>query len=194
MTRTFRALLTALVLALPLLTSCNEASNPVEVRVAVQPQANLLGIVGNLLNFTGTLITGADANGPDASVWIGPAGGTISTAAYTLVVPPNAVSTSTRFDLEPTNTGIYSLDLHAYQKSGLLGLSLVEVGSKGFAKPVTLKVSYAKATNVTDAKSLVIIYIRGDATVEVQQSVIDTKAKVVSSELDHFSKYALSQN
>lgn len=190
--RNLKALLAALLIATPLLSSCNEATPPITAVETVQPQQDL---IGDLLELAGGvidhLIGGTDANGPDASAWIGPAGGTVSTAAYTLIVPANAVSKNTLFKIEPTNTGYYIVDLHAYQKGGLLNLSLIDVGSKGFLKPVTLRMSYANATNVEDPQDLLIVYVSSGG-VEVKTSVVNTTTKTVSASLDHFSKYAMA--
>ncbi|HUP88459.1 MAG TPA: hypothetical protein VM100_03880 [Longimicrobiales bacterium] len=193
MKRFFRALVVALVLTTPILSGCADSTGPVTA-TQVQPQNGLItDLLGTVLNLVGGLISGADANGPDASVWIGPAGGTVTTAAYTLIIPANAVTKSTRFDIEPLNTGVYSVELHAYQKGGLLNLSLIDVGSKGFLKPVTLRMSYAKAYNVTDPNALVIVYF-AQGIVEIKPSAIDLVNKTVTSQLNHFSKYCMATN
>jgi hypothetical protein len=195
MTRSFKALVVALLLATPILSSCSESVDPTSTAPAVQPQDGLIGdLLGGLLGLVGTILTGPDANGADAEKWIGSGGGTVSTAAYTLTVPAGAVSQSTRFRVEPTNTGTYSVDLSAHRKGGLLGLSLVEVGSKGFAKPVKLTIKYANATNVQNPNSLVIVYIRTDGTVVTQTTVVNTTAENVTTSLGHFSRYAMAQN
>lgn len=190
MKRSFKAYVAALIILAPMVSSCAEVRDPIAGNTA-QHQDGLIGdLLGGVFNLLGSILSGPDANGADASAWIGSAGGTVSTAAYTLVVPANAVSTSTRFDIEPTNTGTYSLELHAYRR-GLLGL--IDVGGNGFSRPVTLKVSYANARGVTSASDLVIIYIKSNG-VEIQPSLIDTGAKTVASPLSHFSKYAMAQN
>lgn len=196
MKRTLKALLVAALVATPLLlSSCNEQTDPTSASVVVEPQDGLIGdALDGLLRLAGSLIIGPDANGDAVTKWIGASGGTLTTAAYTLTVPAGAVSESTRFRIEPTNTGTYSVDLSAHTKGGLLGLSLVEVGSKGFAKPVSLTMTYANARNVRSAADLVIIYIRSDGTIELQTSIVNTTAKIVTSPLSHFSKYAMAQN
>ena len=194
MMRSFKTLLVAILLATPMLSSCSESVDPTSVDPVVQPQDGLIGdLLGGLVGLVVTIITGPDANGDTVTKWIGSGGGTLSTAAYTLTVPAGAVSKSTRFKIAPTNTGTYSVDLSAHEKGGLLGLSLIEVGSKGFAKPVKLTVKYANANNVRSAADLVIVYISSQG-VEIQTSIVDTTAKTVSSGLDHFSKYAMAQN
>jgi hypothetical protein len=152
---------------------------------------DVLGVVGGVAKAVGTILGGPDANGALASAWVGPQGGTVKTAAYTLVIPANAVSVNTRFDIEPTNDGKYSVELHAYQQ-GLLGL--VDVGGKGFQKPVALAFSYANAVGVENPKRLVIIYIRPDGVTEKQTSSLNTKTEVITGTLNHFSKYAMAEN
>lgn len=195
MKRTLKALLIATLVAAPFLSSCSEQHDPTSANAVVERQDGLIGdVLNGLLGLVGSLITGPDANGDAVTEWIGPAGGTLTTAAYTLTVPAGAVSEATRFRIAPTNTGTYSVDLSAYKKRGLLGLSLIEVGSQGFAKPVKLIISYANATNVQSAPDLVIIYIRSNGTIELQTSIVNTTTKTVTSPLSHFSKYAMAQN
>lgn len=193
MKRSMRALVAAMLVATPLVTSCADVPrDPTSLPAVSQPQNGLIsGLLGGVLGLLGNILTGPDANGPDASGWIGSAGGTVSTASYTLVVPANAVSQSTLFEIEPANNGSYTTELHAYRK-GLLGL--VDVGSKGFNKPVVLKVSYANASGVVNPNSLVIIYINSQGVPEIQNSTTDATNKTVASSLSHFSKYALAQN
>jgi hypothetical protein len=191
MKRSFKLLAVALIAITPMLSSCADTNEP-SAPATVQPQEGLItDLLGGVLRLVGVVLTGPDANGPDVSKWIGPAGGTISTAAYTLVVPANAVSVNTRFDVEPTNTGAYMLDLHAYKK-GLLGL--IDVGAAGFNKPVTLTVSYANAEGVENARQIVIVYVKSSSSVEVQATTVNTTNQTVSSQLSHFSKYAMVQN
>lgn len=194
MKRTLKALLVAVLIATPL-SSCNEQTDPTTASAIVEPQDGLIGdLLNGVLGLAGSLITGPDANGEEVTKWIGSGGGTLSTAAYTLTVPAGAVSQSTRFRIEPTNTGTYSVDLSAHRKGGLLGLSLIEVGSQGFAKPVKLTIKYANATNVQQPSDLVIIYIASNGTVELQTSIVNTTTQTVTSPLSHFSKYAMAQN
>jgi hypothetical protein len=197
MKRSTRALLATLLVITPLLANCADNRDPSspEIPVTVQPQngllGGLLGAVGSLLSGVLNILGGADANGSAVYAWIGSDGGTIKTAAYTVVVPRGAVSKSTKFSLTPTNTGMYVTDLKAEQQ-GLLGL--VSVGEKGFAKPIQYTVSYAKATGSFDPKKLVIVYLRSDGKAEITATTIDTKTKTVTGSLQHFSKYALVEN
>jgi hypothetical protein len=195
MKRSIRALTAALLIATPVLSGCGDIQDPITPAPAVQPQngliGDLLGTAVGLLSGVLNILSGPDANGTAQSVWIGSDGGTITTAAYTLVVPKGAVYESTRFTVSPANDGTYKIDLTAERK-GLLGY--YDVGSKGFARPVSLTISYAKATGVLDPRKLIIVYLRSDGKAEIQPSVINTTTKAVTSYLGHFSKYALVQN
>lgn len=195
MKRSFRAFLAAVLIAVPVLASCNEANSPIAPVTTIERQDGLLdlvgGVVGGLVKLVGVILTGPDANGAEKSAWIGSEGGSITTAAYTLTVPRGAVGTRTKFVVTPTNTGAYVINLEAYEQ-GLLGL--VNVGKRGFRKPVYLTVSYAKASGVTDVKKLGIVYLATPTTIEIQPTSVDTRDKDVTAQLSHFSKYAMIQN
>lgn len=199
MKRSFKALLAAVLIAVPMLASCNDVQGPVVPATNIERQDGLIGgllggvvdLVGGVVNLLGSVLTGPDANGSAVSAWIDSDGGTIKTAAYTLTVPRGAVVRNTKFEVKPTNTGAYMLELKAYEK-GLLGL--VSVGQKGFRKPVLLTISYARAEGVTDVRKLGIIYIVSPEQVELQQTSIDTGNRTITSPLSHFSRYAMVQN
>jgi hypothetical protein len=159
---------------------------------SLEPQAGLISdLLGGTLKLLSVVLKGPDANGEAKAVWIGPQGGTISTAAYTLTVPANAVTKSTKFEIEPVNDGTYTVELHAYEQ-GLLGL--VDVGGKGFKKPVLLKYSYKNAVGLANESKLVILWVRDDGKIEVQNCDVNKNADTITGSLEHFSKYALAQN
>ena len=204
MTRSFRSFVVALLVALPLVTSCSDMSAPMEPQTsAIERQdgllSDLLGGLTNTLTTTvegvvgllGNILSGPDANGKSSYAWIDGSGGTVKTAAYTLTVPRGAVSARTKFVIEPINNGTYSIELHAYRQ-GLLGL--IDVGARGFDKPVELTISYRNAEGVTNEGRLAIIYIVSSKAVEVRPSKVDRRDKDVTATLDHFSKYAMVQN
>jgi hypothetical protein len=198
MTRSLRAFLAVALIALPLASSCNDVQAPEASNTAtsIERQDGLItdllgGVVGGVLNLVNNILTGPDANGSQAYAWIGAEGGSIKTAAYTLVVPRGAVGEKIKFVVEPENDGTYTVNLHAYQQ-GLLGL--VDVGGRGFRKPVLLTIRYANAEGVTNERKLTIIYLSNSTAAEVQPSVVDRKDKEVTAQLPHFSKYAMAQN
>ena len=192
MKRSFKALLTVALIVTPLLTSCSEARDPVGAAPSMEPQSGLISdLLGGTLELLNVVLKGPDANGEAKSVWIGPQGGTITTAAYTLTVPAYAVTKSTRFDIVPVNDGTYTVELHAYEQ-GLLGL--IDVGSKGFKKPVLLKYSYKNAIGIENESKLVILWVRPDGTIEVQNCDVNKENDTITGSLNHFSKYALAQN
>jgi hypothetical protein len=182
---------------MPLLSSCAEVQAPEAPNAAnIERQDGLItdllgGVVGGLVNLVDAILTGPDANGSEKYAWIGKDGGSIQTAAYTLVVPRGAVSAKTKFVVAPENDGSYTVNLHAYQQS-LLGL--VDVGGRGFQKPVKLIISYENANGVRNERKLTIIYLASPEAVEVQPSTVDRKDKEVTAQLQHFSKYAMAQN
>lgn len=192
MKRAFRTLLVAVFVATPFLASCDNSGEKLTAVETVQPQEGLIGdLLDSTLKLLGRILGGADANGAKASAWIGTGGGTISTAAYTLTVPAGAVSKPTLFVVEPTNIGLYVVDLHAYEQT-LLGK--IDVGAKGFLKPVTLSISYAQANGVQDPAGLVVLYVSTTSLPEIQTTIVDLAKKKISSPLSHFSKYAMAQN
>lgn len=197
MRRSFRAFTATLLLITPLLASCADITEPaprpnVERQELLGVVTGLVGTVVNLLgSVVGLLVGGDDANAPAVTKWIGSSGGVLQTGPYTLIVPAGAVSSSTKFGISPTNTGTYSIDLSATRK-GLFGT--YDVGSRGFGRPVTVKFSYAGADNLKDPSKLVVVYVTINGQAVPQITSIDTLKQSVSTELDHFSKYALVQN
>jgi hypothetical protein len=195
MMRSFRAFLAAVLIAVPVLASCNEANNPIAPTTTIERQDGLLdlvgGVVGGLVKLVGSILSGPDANGAEKYAWIDSNGGSISTAAYTLTVPRGAVTTRTKFVVTPENNGTYTINLEAYEQ-GLLGL--VNVGHRGFKKPVLLTISYDNARGVTNEKKIGIVYLATPDMVEIQPTVIDTRNNDVTAQLQHFSKYAMIQN
>ena len=199
MKRSFKAFLMALLVAVPAISSCADNPASPETSTTIQRQD---GLIGNLLDTTTDLVdgvvttldnvlTGPDANGSEASAWIGSEGGVVKTAAYTLTVPRGAVSTKTLFVVKPTNTGAYMVELDAYV-NGLLGK--IEVGSQGFKKPVQLTISFANANGITNEKKIAIVYVTSDGQAKIQPVTVDTKEDEVNAGLAHFSKYAMVQN
>lgn len=184
----------AIVLALAT-TSCDRG--PVAPEPTVDPQA---GLLGNLLNGLGggssspfqLLTDPLSITLPNlvATKIIGSAGGTLTLNGHSIEVPAGAVSLPTLFTITAITDGHIAVDLSAV--AWLLG-GLIDVGERGFAKKVTLTLSYANATNVTDPSRLRIVYVNG-AQSEVLPTTVDTVRKTATAKLDHFSKYCLATN
>ena len=139
-------------------------------------------------------IEGNPENGSilDLSKVIGLLGGTLNIGKHSLVVPQGAVLVPTLFQMEVVRNGHIEVELHAFLQN-LLGL--VDIGGKGFLKPVNLSLSYANATNVGNAANLKIALLNEDGSIkEILPSVVDTQKKTVSAKLPHFSRYAMIGN
>jgi hypothetical protein len=116
-------------------------------------------------------------------------GGSLGVLSHTLKVPFGAVILPTIFTMQVEKNGHIEVELHALVQS-LLGL--LDIGGKGFLKPVTLSLSYKSAINVTDPSRLRIALLNDDGTIaEILPTTLDTKNKKVSADLPHFSRYAV---
>lgn len=197
MMRTLRKLAFIPVLLLAV-TACERVSDPI-APVAPSQADPLLGALlgGNtvqgytlvkdpVLSLQG--ITQAVTTG----TLIGFNGGTISLLGHSLTIPVGALTSPTLVTLTVLPTGYVEVNLLATVNT-LLGV--LDIGSKGFAKPVPVTLTYARGTNVgthTDLKVLRIKSILGYGTYEVMPSTVDTINKNVTAPLDHFSRYTLA--
>ena len=111
---------------------------------------------------------------------------------HSLVVPAGAVSTPTLFTMTLPRLGYVEVELHATVRD-LLG-RLIDVGAAGFDRPVTLSMSYARATNVDDPRDLVILHKLGNDRYEVIPSVLNQSTKRLTAQLEHFSGYCMASN
>lgn len=130
--------------------------------------------------------------GVSLSSVIGIRGGRISIAGHVLEVPAGAVTVPTLFTLTVPLNGNVEVDLSA-TVTDVLG-NVIDVGSKGFEKPVKLTLTYARGTNVEDPADLFIAYMpNGDHSKhEKLPSKHEDKKKLVSTSLSHFSKYCMA--
>ena len=182
-----------------ILASCADSAGPESESVSpVQPQAGLISDALNLLKAPPpseyTLITEPTLLGDlDLSKLIGLNGGTITVAGITLTVPKGAITVPTLFTVAALPTSVIDASLTA-TTTNLLGL-VTDVGSIGFKKPVTITMSYARATNVKDPSKLFLVYYdyANNKLVKLP-SVVDTRNKTVSAQVDHFSKYGMAEN
>jgi hypothetical protein len=194
MTRSFKSWATTLVLVTPLLTSCAELADGISAPTGERDHAEIEGLVAfptdAMAPVAGLLWGGTDADAPEVWKWIGPEGGTLSTGAYTIIVPEGAVSDSVWFGIEPSNNGSYSLELYAESKAGEHSYDHpVE-----FIKPITFEIKYEGAINVTDPTKLSMVYVPPKGGSELQATSIDSLAKTARCQMRRFAKYALVQN
>ena len=182
------------LLAFALIAGC-DPGNSRSLQSPTEPQELLGGLLGGNRVSGYTLVKAPLLSLGDLSLsnLIGINGGEISLLGHTLVVPVGAVTKPTLFLMTVLPTGYVEVDLTA-SVTGLLG-SLLDVGSKGFLKPVPVTLSYAAGTNVTDPSRLTILRVTsllGYKRYAVMPTVIDYEAKTVTAELDHFSRYVIA--
>lgn len=123
---------------------------------------------------------------------IGLNGGSISLLGHTLTVPAGAVTVPTLFTM--ANLPLTpSIDVEVTATVTDLVGRVIDVGSFGFDKEVTLTLSYSRATNLSGSSRLWICYVGPDGLIELNSSV-NTKSKTVSTRLNHFSKYAMASD
>jgi hypothetical protein len=112
---------------------------------------------------------------------------------HAVSIPEGAVAKRTLFTISIASSDHIEVDLRAQveQKGGLK-----DVGHLGFRKPVYLFLSYAYATNVTDASHLTILHNpeNGNPHERVGGDILFGVDKYVIAKLDHFSKYALAMD
>lgn len=119
-------------------------------------------------------------------------GGSISLLGHTVTVPAGAVTQPTLFTLTVLPTGYVEVDLLATVNT-LFGI--LDVGSKGFAKPVPVTLTYSRGTNVKNERKLTVLRVKsliGYEKYEVMPSTVDTSKETVTAPLDHFSRYTLA--
>lgn len=128
----------------------------------------------------------------DVSKIIGINGGSISLLGHTITVPAGAVDRPVLFTLLLARPGYVEVELDA-TISGLFG-RIIDVGERGFEKPVALTLTYSRATNVSDPSKLVILRLLPGGAIEEMPSTLDTQSRTVTAQLDHFSRYCLAAN
>lgn len=137
------------------------------------------GLLGGLLKLVGNLLQ-------LVVKVIGQAGGLLNLGNHSLLVPAGAVTEPTTFSMELLKSEYVMVDLTATRRG-------VDVGEKGFEKPVTITLSY-DGLRIKDPSKLFILRVNENGQHEKLPSKVDTKKKTVSAELDHFSKYAMASN
>ena len=181
-------------------TACENEADPI---AAVAPSAEIDPLLGGLLGGSPPagwvlandhlLSVGSITDAVSEGQLIGFAGGSVSLLGHTLTVPAGAVTKPTLFLLTVLPTGKVEVDLLATITT-LFGV--VDVGSRGFAKPVPVTLTYSRSTNVgehgSELKVLRIKSLLGYGNYEVMPSTVDTTNRKVTAALDHFSRYSLA--
>jgi hypothetical protein len=122
------------------------------------------------------------------SAVIGVEGGELTLGKQRLIVPAGAVDAPTTFRMKKGNARL-QVKLTATRET------TNDVGSAGFAKPLTLVFGYGNAAALpADPADVAVVWLKEDGTAEAQPTVVDTEAKTVSGTLDHFSDYAMATN
>jgi hypothetical protein len=181
-------------LVFALVAGC-DPGNSRSLQSPTEPQELLGGLLGGNRVSGYTLVKAPLIPTGDLSLsnLIGIEGGEISLLGHTLVIPVGAVTKPTLFLMTVLPTGYIEVDLTA-SVTGLLG-SLLDVGSRGFLKPVPVTLSYASGTNVSDPSRLTILRVSGllgYRRYEVIPTVLNREEKTVTAELDHFSRYVIA--
>ena len=203
--------------------SCEHVETPTDVgsaEYAGEPQELLSGLLGGLLdgettiravdqygtvrtytlvresiltNVVGTVVQTADGLLATVTKLLGADGGTLRLVGHRLVVPSGAVDAPTTFEMSALLNGNVRVDLSA-TAPGASGR--IDVGEAGFDRPVRLDLTYERATNVRDARKLVIIRLNPlgmDAVHEVLPTTVDPSNERATTWLEHFSGYIMAQ-
>jgi hypothetical protein len=118
-------------------------------------------------------------------------GGVLQLDGHTLIVPRGAVLQPTLFTMATPSSEVIDVELNVLGGDLLRGtLSRL----LRFETAVTVELSYARASNVTNPDKLMIVRLLENGRYEVVPSQIDKTRKVVTARLDHFSKYAMASN
>lgn len=119
---------------------------------------------------------------------IGLLGGKVTVAGHTLTVPVGAVSVPTLFTVRAMNNGYIELELTALT-DGLSGI--INIGESGFQEPVTVTMTYSRATNVTDPARLKVMRLKANGRHEILPTTVSPTGLTISAKLDHFSRYCM---
>lgn len=121
---------------------------------------------------------------------IGSGGGSLELYGHRLTVPSGAVLEPTLFTLAVVPSGYVQVELSATVRT-LLGV--LNLGEKGFRKPVPVTLTYRRSTNVSDPTTLFVLREKGlFRKPEPLPSRVDPVTKTVTADLDRFSRYFLA--
>lgn len=158
---------------------CREA-NPVQPHEPVAAiSASLFDPLASVLRTVTGLVSCAPMPAASASAVIGRRGGTIIVGAHTLTIPPNALRWPVRITaVAPTDR----VNRMHFEPHGLR-----------FREPATVTMSYANCSVLRHLLPGHIAYVDEHLTIlEVLDAIAAPARQTVSSDIEHFSDYALS--
>lgn len=183
----FLALPAALLLSVGI-WGCENQSDPISPLLQSGDEGT---VVMDVIGQSYTVVREGSSAYEKATFVIGPDdNGELVIGRHTLTVPEGAVSVPTTFTMvKPWGRDLeFSLTATATGANG----ETIDVGGNGFLKPVTLTANYTGSTIPMNEESLVVAWLRPDGIIEVQETVVNTSEKTVSSELSHFSAYVIA--
>lgn len=162
------------------------ACDDINTEPQLEPNAGIHAIL-NIVEQKGYVVAKeTDLTVGTVSATIGEYGGELKLGSkYKLTVPAGAVSAPTVFSMSKLDG-----DHARFSLTATRGLIPNNVGEAGFAKPLTLSVSYAGVENLpSDLSALKVFWLKTDGSSEAQPSVVDVTGQRVDGELTHFSDY-----
>ena len=168
------------VMALSLLVAACDTAG--EIQPLTGPQVGAPSFSDDVTSFT--VVKEKDVTVGVVTGTIGSGGGKLVLGKHELWVPKDAVSAATVFTMSKASDEL-RFSLTATQ------LLTNDIGSKGFAQPVKLVISYKDAVNVSDPSALKVFWAKLDGTLEVQQTEVDLVGYRAIGSLGHFSDYLL---
>jgi hypothetical protein len=127
---------------------------------------------------------------------IGVNGGTVQLAGHALELPAGALLQPTLVTLRIVPSGYIEMEATAVT-SGLLG-RVINIGARGFEKPVKLHLTYVRAVDLAsqdEARLTILKKVGGYDNVANFiriESTVDTQRRIVTAELDNFSGYMMA--
>lgn len=121
-------------------------------------------------------------------------GGELKVGGHMITVPRGAVAAPTLFTMTVEGGGYLSVDLTATREDAKGNVT--DVGHLGFAKPITLKMSYSAVETSTSTDRLKIVWLvdgTADGRKVAQKTTVDQSSKWLIAHLRHFSKYAIGE-
>ena len=169
------------VMALSLVVAACDTAG--ELQPLTGPQVGAPSFSDDVTSFT--VVKESDVTIGVVTGIIGSGGGKLVLGKHELWVPRDAVSASTVFSMSKASSEL-RFSLTATR------LTTNDIGSRGFAQPVKLVISYKDAVNVSNPSQLKVFWARLDGTLEAQQTDVDLVGYRAVGYLNHFSDYLLA--